>query len=84
MNREQKIKKFSKELAVLYEIFHWEWQGNIPTAKDIEDTIYDLIYDMEKEGYESASTGGIFLKETDFGIEIEWALTKSIYIDEQE
>ena len=86
MNKEQKITKFAKELKVLYEVFNWKWQDNSepPTAEEIEKTIYMLLHDMEKDNYKNASTGGIFIEETDFGFEIEWCLTKSIYIDEQD
>ena len=85
MNKEQKIMKFAKELEVLYEVFNWKWQDEEtpPTADQIEEIIYELINDIEN-GQESVETGGLKVSATDFGIEIEWCLTKSIYVDEQD
>ena len=77
--------KFARELAVLYEVFDWKWNDDYepPTAERIQEQIEKFIREVES-GCKQIEGGGIRVTETDYGMEIEWSLTKSMYIDEQD
>lgn len=81
-NQKKEIKRFSKELEVIYRLFDWKWYSGdeTPIAKEIEKTIHGLLKDLENRKTSSAGTGGITVKKVETGIEISWALEKSIWI----
>ena len=87
MDKETNIKKFAEKLELVYELFNWRWSDlpRTPTAKEIEETIWELIEGVSKKKVECHSTGGLSVcKEENGSFEISWVLEKTIYLNQIE
>lgn len=79
------VKEFAKNLVPIYKLYNWTWfggeeEGSFPSAKQIENTIYYLLENIEDGEYNNISTGGLTVeKYPDAPVDIYWSLEKHLY-----
>ncbi len=56
------IRTISRVLARLYQQQNWRWQGDVPTAEEIDKVVTDLITMMDKAKADTAELGRLMVK----------------------
>jgi len=85
LTREQRreIKAFSREVAPYYKLFNWRWgqEQLIPTAREIEELVYNHMDYINNNHADNVSSGGISVEKNEEGQhEVSWSITNSIWI----
>ena len=67
----EEIKQFVEEIHPIYALLKWKWYSGkakkIPSKKDLEKTLAELVGNI-KGDTKSSSTGGLFAEAEDDGI----------------
>lgn len=64
------VRQFAKNVAPIYALLGWKWggisRGRVPNAKDIEETLMELLQEVKESG-KSWETGGLRVERTSEG-----------------
>lgn len=84
----KRFKKFTEELETIYDLFKWHWvsSSGSPDKEEIKKTILGLLFDLlDNDKSIGIGTGGITVSYEDENLlNIEWRLTKSLYLSKKE
>ena len=73
---DKKIRKFVEDCELIYRLLNWKWdKPRTPNVNEIEQTVRDLIREVEKSKTEEITTGGLFARRENgsisFGLKLE-------------